>query len=547
MGTEPHRRAAAEDHRPRRRARGRRDPHAASRSSTGSRSARRCCTRSSRTRPAIRSAYEIAMASDRVAYMGGAVSRFGDIVADIGFRWTREGTETLYIREKVLIDARAAGIRYPISGMWGGANDDLDGLRAWLTRAARHRLLRDDDGQRRARADRQRGVHADRRRGRVLAATRPAHARGRSGRRARAATATRTRARDTRSTSRTSRPARKLLGVGARAGSRGMSVPDARPRSARARRTRSSTPTGTSSSSARCFDEEMLAYLEEMGGRAVRDRVRAATPALTDTSTVLAAHPGAARTGLEGHAVVVGLADEEHARPGHRAPPGAALRTPRRVRHRLHDPVSVDDALVPRDRTTTSSSACAAAPRTACSRNLFAPYARPHAPSARWSRCSTRSSRVAELEYAVRELGFKTAVFAGHAPAGRRSAAATRTGSTRSASTARTTTTRCGRSASSSASRRCSTARCSRTASPARRPATCTTTSAGLRPTTSRSASRCSSRASRTASPTLRVRLPRRRRGVGVQPVLRSRRPLGEAQRRRRSARSTPTCSTSTR
>jgi citrate lyase subunit beta/citryl-CoA lyase len=65
--------------------------------------------------------------------MGGAVSRFGDICADIGFRWTPKGTETLYIREKVLIDARAAGIRYPISGMWGGANDDLDGLRAWLT------------------------------------------------------------------------------------------------------------------------------------------------------------------------------------------------------------------------------------------------------------------------------------------------------------------------------------------------------------------------------------------------------------------------------
>ena len=82
---------------------------------------------------AIRNAYEIAMASERVAYMGGAVSRFGDIVGDIGFRWTRRGTETLFIREKVLIDARAAGIRYPISGMWGGANDDIDGLQTWLS------------------------------------------------------------------------------------------------------------------------------------------------------------------------------------------------------------------------------------------------------------------------------------------------------------------------------------------------------------------------------------------------------------------------------
>ena len=82
---------------------------------------------------AIRLAYEIGTASERVAYMGGAVSRFGDIAGEIGFRWTRTGTETLYIREKVLIDARAAGIRYPISGMWGGANDDLDGLQTWLT------------------------------------------------------------------------------------------------------------------------------------------------------------------------------------------------------------------------------------------------------------------------------------------------------------------------------------------------------------------------------------------------------------------------------
>ena len=85
------------------------------------------------TASAIRNAYEIATASERVAYMGGAVSRFGDIAGDIGFRWTRTGTETLFIREKVLIDARAAGIRYPISGMWGGANDDLVGLQSWLT------------------------------------------------------------------------------------------------------------------------------------------------------------------------------------------------------------------------------------------------------------------------------------------------------------------------------------------------------------------------------------------------------------------------------
>jgi len=86
------------------------------------------------TAAAIRLAYEIASASPRVTYMGGAISRFGDIHQAIGFRWTAEGEETLFLRSKVLIDARAAGIRYPISGMWGGDRDDLDGLREFAVK-----------------------------------------------------------------------------------------------------------------------------------------------------------------------------------------------------------------------------------------------------------------------------------------------------------------------------------------------------------------------------------------------------------------------------
>jgi citrate lyase subunit beta/citryl-CoA lyase len=86
------------------------------------------------TAAAIRLAYEIATASPRVVYMGGAISRFGDIHQAIGFRWTAEGEETLFLRSKVLVDARAAGIRYPISGMWGGDRDDLDGLREFAVK-----------------------------------------------------------------------------------------------------------------------------------------------------------------------------------------------------------------------------------------------------------------------------------------------------------------------------------------------------------------------------------------------------------------------------
>ncbi|HSO97273.1 MAG TPA: aldolase/citrate lyase family protein [Acidimicrobiia bacterium] len=83
------------------------------------------------TAQALRQAYEIGVASPRVAYLGGAVSRFGDIHQALGYRWTPEGRETLFLRSKVLVDARAAGIRYPVSGMWGGARDDVEGLRRW--------------------------------------------------------------------------------------------------------------------------------------------------------------------------------------------------------------------------------------------------------------------------------------------------------------------------------------------------------------------------------------------------------------------------------
>ena len=85
------------------------------------------------TASALRLAYDIAMASPRVAYLGGAISRFGDIHQAVGFRWTPESRETYVLRSNVLIDARAAGIRYPISGMWGGAVLDADGFRRFAT------------------------------------------------------------------------------------------------------------------------------------------------------------------------------------------------------------------------------------------------------------------------------------------------------------------------------------------------------------------------------------------------------------------------------
>lgn len=83
------------------------------------------------TADALRNVHAIATASPRVTYMGGAVSRFGDIVQALGYRWTRTGDETLMFRSRALVEARAGGITNPITGNWGGDLDDVDGLTAW--------------------------------------------------------------------------------------------------------------------------------------------------------------------------------------------------------------------------------------------------------------------------------------------------------------------------------------------------------------------------------------------------------------------------------
>ena len=80
------------------------------------------------TAQGIRQSFDIAMASDRVAHMGGSGGKGGDTARSVGFTWTAEGLETLFIKSKVLVDSRAAGIEYPISGGWFDVHD-LAGLR----------------------------------------------------------------------------------------------------------------------------------------------------------------------------------------------------------------------------------------------------------------------------------------------------------------------------------------------------------------------------------------------------------------------------------
>lgn len=81
---------------------------------------------------AIEKSYEIGLESSRIAHMGWCTSREGDPSRAIGFRWTPSGDETLYMRSRTLIAARAAGVPHPMSGGW--INEDIDGLRRFATR-----------------------------------------------------------------------------------------------------------------------------------------------------------------------------------------------------------------------------------------------------------------------------------------------------------------------------------------------------------------------------------------------------------------------------
>ena len=71
-------------------------------------------------------AYEIAI-KERVVALAGVSPANGDVARSVGYQWTSEGLERLYIRSKVVLAARAANI-IPIGGLWQDIHD-LDGLR----------------------------------------------------------------------------------------------------------------------------------------------------------------------------------------------------------------------------------------------------------------------------------------------------------------------------------------------------------------------------------------------------------------------------------
>lgn len=78
---------------------------------------------------AIHACREIALASARVGAMIGPTAQHADIAREVGFEWTPEGLETLYLRSRVLLACREAGL-HALTGLWEDLSN-LDGLRAF--------------------------------------------------------------------------------------------------------------------------------------------------------------------------------------------------------------------------------------------------------------------------------------------------------------------------------------------------------------------------------------------------------------------------------
>lgn len=76
---------------------------------------------------AITNCFDIAQASPRVGAMIGPTSEHADIARAVGYRQSRAGTETLYLRSRILLACRQYGL-HALTGLWEDLAD-LDGLR----------------------------------------------------------------------------------------------------------------------------------------------------------------------------------------------------------------------------------------------------------------------------------------------------------------------------------------------------------------------------------------------------------------------------------
>jgi len=80
--------------------------------------------------------YEVASASPRVRSVMVGTAQDGDLQTDLGYTWTAEGNEVLYVRSRVLLAARAAGVEHLLDGAYSNVRDP-EGLRLCCEAARR--------------------------------------------------------------------------------------------------------------------------------------------------------------------------------------------------------------------------------------------------------------------------------------------------------------------------------------------------------------------------------------------------------------------------
>ena len=68
------------------------------------------------------------LSAPRVGGVMAAAAKDADVSREVGFSWTEEGLETLYLRSKVVVAARSAGVRCILLGLWQDVHN-LEGMR----------------------------------------------------------------------------------------------------------------------------------------------------------------------------------------------------------------------------------------------------------------------------------------------------------------------------------------------------------------------------------------------------------------------------------
>jgi citrate lyase subunit beta/citryl-CoA lyase len=68
-------------------------------------------------------AYDILSASRRITSVTCGTAQDGDLQTDLGYTFTPEGNEVLYLRSRVLLAARAAGIEHVLDGSYANVRD----------------------------------------------------------------------------------------------------------------------------------------------------------------------------------------------------------------------------------------------------------------------------------------------------------------------------------------------------------------------------------------------------------------------------------------